>query len=44
MKSGAKMGSAMNYRDRIVRDPHVAGGEPSYRLLGTTSIPSIRSV
>ena len=25
---GAKMDGAMNYHDRIVRDPHIVGGEP----------------
>ena len=25
------MGSAMNYQERIVRDPHVVGGEPVLR-------------
>jgi uncharacterized protein (DUF433 family) len=25
---GAKMEEAMNYHDRIVRDPHIVGGEP----------------
>ena len=25
---GATMGSIMNYQERIVRDPHVGGGEP----------------
>ena len=27
----ATMGSAMNYQERIVRDPHVIGGEPVLR-------------
>ena len=26
--SGAKMDWSMNYRDRIVRDPQIVGGEP----------------
>jgi uncharacterized protein (DUF433 family) len=28
MIDGAKMGDAMNYRDRIVRDPQIVGGDP----------------
>lgn len=26
-----RMGSAMNYQERIVRDPHIVGGEPVLR-------------